>query len=205
MGRAPKNTVIDSLYTNGGEFYFQNFFKDGVYEEYIGDFYVVNGIAYAGKDPNDTSTYLAINKQELILLPQEEEDNLLNLAFPRIKKLSDTLKRIQKTTQYARNVVDYTKRASDSIKNTKETYFPRKTVQQRGEGTPALTGIHYYVSKRLDPRNIITEIDLSTYNSYVNNGLVRIAQINFDLPDVTKQIEEAEKQIPGIKVFLGVS
>jgi hypothetical protein len=179
--RIPQNQ-IQYKYTIGKEY-----MVESTYKEYQGYYYEINGKLFIGKEFDS-------NAPELIPIPKNNTN---------VSNLFNSL--LTKASTYA-----YGKISGIKIDNTKpiSSYFvPSEKDAQKGET------IRYYIQQKNN--NLIKEVNEDNYKSLLNNPIFTTTKIKcFIVADLlnpvgdnnyifdTKELDEAEKIIPGIKTFL---
>lgn len=175
--RIPQNQIIKSKYTAGKEYIFEK-----TYREYTGYYYELNGKKYAGKEYNTNSP---------ILIPMKS---------PNINKLLTT------AATYVYGKISGIK--LDSINKIPSiTFVPTEKESKEGQT------IRYFTSKINTNPILIKEINKEVYNQIQSNPLYKSVSIRFNIqPSVDGQsesffnqadLDQAEKDLPGIKAFLG--
>ena len=165
--RIPKNIIVESKYTIGGEFILLS-----LYQQYQGYYYEMNGKYFAGKEFDQ-------NAPELQKIISPKSNSLLALASTFLfGKLSGI------------NVNS----------STIPTYVYQPTEEDYNRGY----SIRYFYKKINTNPILIREINKETYDSLLNNPLYQVISIRWTIRPENVNIEEAEKQMPGLKAFLGV-
>ena len=177
--RIPKNQIITSKYTIGKEYLVLN-----TYKEYQGYFYELNGKTFAGKEFNT-------NAPELVKIDSNKINKLI------LNPKTSTYGEISKVKIDNLNPVSY--------------YFipSEKDIQNE-------YAFRYFLSKKNSNPILIKEINEENYKNFLNNSLYTIVKItNYLIKDgdsrdnnnnnftfLSKDIDDAEKILPGIKDFL---
>lgn len=160
----PKNIIITSKYTSGGEL----ILKDS-YIQYKGYYYELNGKIFAGKE-------FDINAKELI---KSTSDNLDPLLL--------------KSSTYLYGLISKSKNLISPTKLNTVVKNDNPYLDQSDE-------ITYYAKKiNLYPPSI-KQIDKVTYDKIQKDPFYSSTKLN---PNYSN-IEQAEKELPGIKAFLGI-
>jgi hypothetical protein len=84
--------------------------------------------------------------------------------------------------------------------NTIPTYVYQPTEEDYGQGY----SIRYFYKKNNINPILIREINKETYDLLLNNPLYQVILIRWTIRPENVNIDEAEKQMPGLKAFLGV-
>ena len=173
--RIPQNQIIYK-YTPGKEYIFNS-----TYREYIGYYYEMSGKKYAGKEYNSNAPIL------------------ISMKSPNINTL------LTKASTYI-----YGRISNVNIPNNKVSsinFIPTDEDTQKGQS------VRYFASKNTISPTIIKEIDKETYNKLQTDPLYITVSIKVyidgDALDNTytfdsKEVDQAEKKLPGIKTFLAV-
>ncbi len=196
--RAPKNKLVSGLQTQGNEFIYSNGEFEG--EDYVGPYYFLNNKPYPGIDPEDNNKNFPSVSIEV-----KSFDEVDLFGFRRTtKKLESAVNKVNKAVGWATTAYYTAKRnveVAKAVVSEVKSWFP---VKNETEGAPARTGIHYYSKKVSD--NTIKEISSEDFKNTSQNPAYINVSINFSsisVPDFIRELEEAEKKIPGIKLFLG--
>jgi hypothetical protein len=180
--RNPKNQIKSDLYTSGGELIIAS---SGV--DYIGYYHVINNQAFAGKKQGEFATEIILDVAPE-LVPAGTQSNFL----------SD----IGNTVGFFTDAYAFAKSNLEAAKSIADKYIPSKSLKTN----TLREGIHYFSQNKLDADKIIKEILSSdvSLSSLQKDPTYIIVQIDFSSPDVDKQIEEGNKQIPGLKTFVNL-
>lgn len=180
--RNPKNQVKSKLFTNGGEFIYKS---NGL--DYKGYYHTINNKAYAGAIPlpNIPQIELDVNPN---MLPIGADTNILNT--------------MGNAVGFFTQAYNFAKSNLETANIIKEKYFPSKSLKSSNENLVPRTGLHYFIQQINDPNKVIKETDLTSFNNLQKDPIYKTVSINFSALDVDKQIEDGEKQIPGLKTFL---
>jgi len=180
--RYPKNQVKTKLFTNGGEFIYKSSGLD-----YIGYYHTINNKAYAGPIslPDVPQIELDVNPN---ILPIGADTNILNA--------------MGNAVGFFTQAYNFAKSNLDTANNIKDKVFPSKSLKNTSDSLIPRTGIHYFVQQINDPNKVIKETDMNGFNSLQKDPIYKTVSISFSALDVDKQIEDGEKQIPGLKSFL---
>ena len=177
MTYIPKAQIIENQNAKEGELVYA---ESGI--PYSGKYFIIQGLAYAGEQP-------------------EEGKPLIPLDQPDV----NTLAEIQALVGAATGVYSFFKSRMDLVKGIKEKIIPAQPVQAQGEGSSPRQGITYFSQKVNDPNKVIKEVkNILTVTALKQDPLYIVVQIDFSSPDVDKQIEEGNKQIPGLKTFVNL-
>lgn len=219
MARPPKNKIKENRFTQGGDFVYANTEQQGL--PYFGFYYIGNdGLPYPGKDFLDN-----IKNYKNVKLDLKPVDQLDIFGFKRTsQKIQNILNKTANTVGWATNAYFFAKNNLDTAKQISAEVRNKKIIKRVSEGDDAIVGVHYYARKNpqtpipqsnptdLNPVAIqwlkehsIKEVDESNYEELSQNPIYVTVSIDYSSLELFKQVEEAEKQIPGIKVFLGIS
>jgi hypothetical protein len=190
MARVPKSLITENIPAEEGEFVYAD---SGL--PYSGKYHIISGIAYAGENEK---TY-----PDKIPLDQVPENQFTSLIS---------------TIGYATAAYQMAKQNAEMIQQTAEKVFPSSPVQKSGEGSTPRSGKISFAQKSNDPDKIIKELNTSTtkvaglsaivakvqLDTLKKDPLYKIVEIDFSAPDATKQIEEGDKIIPGLKTFVNL-
>lgn len=195
MARTPKNQVKANLYTQGGEFVIKS---SGV--DYIGPYYLINNKAYAGKDPFTSQTTTIketpFSIPTIIKVEPIELDVNPNLLPPGAD--TNLLASIGNAVGFFTQAYNFAKSNIAVANDIKDKIFPSKSIKS----SVARTGFHYFIQQINDPSKIIKEVDINTFNNLQKDPIYRRVSIDFSAENTEQQIEDGEKQIPGLKTFL---
>jgi hypothetical protein len=178
MARVPKNQIIEGLEAQEGEFVTAN---DGL--PYSGKYHIISGIAYAGEKQDSYPTPIPLD--------QLEDNSLSGIAA---------------IAGYATAAYAMAKSNIDMAKQTAEKVFPKATIESSGSPRK---GKSFFTQKTNDPNKVIKEIKSSKLSEMIvsqlkKDPLYKVVEVDFDSVDKDKQIEEGEKQIPGLKTFVNL-
>jgi hypothetical protein len=181
MARKPRSLITENIPAKDGEFVYAD---SGL--PFSGKYHIISGIAYAGEN----------QKSYPQPVPLDEVSTKFNLFASIIASVG------LGTAAY--NMV---KQNVDTAKNLVEKYIPSKPKQSNK--VQLRSGIYYFAQKSNDPNNIIKEIKDEESNKNIITSLQRdplykLTIINFSVPDVSQQIENGEKIIPGLKTFVNL-
>jgi hypothetical protein len=183
----PKSQLLENLTAGNGEFIIA---QSGV--PYSGKYYIVSGRAYVGAKPGEVDPPVPLDKPDLNLLA---EINALVGNYLGAKNWAKS--RLERIKSLRQDITDTVKSLS-------------APVQTQDEGSIPRSGISYFVQKTNDPNKVIKEYkksDVSTTNVIAtlnNNPLYKVVIIDFSAADADKQIEDGDKIIPGLKIFINL-
>ncbi len=174
--RIPKNIIVTSKYTSGKEFLIKN-----SYTEYKGYYYELNGKTFAGKN-------FDVNAPELEKITSSNLNLLLLRASTYLYgKLSNTTIPIKP--------------------DQPQSYVFNPTKEDYDNGF----AIRYFYKKINISPTIFKEISKDTFNEYKTNSLYQTISIRYIFGASADQnkfdpigVEQAEKEMPGIKAFLEI-
>jgi len=177
--RIPKNQIVTSKYTIGKEYLVLS-----TYKEYQGYFYEINNKFFAGKE-------FSTSAPELIKMDSDRVNSLLlNPATATYGKISNI--------------------KINNVTPSPYYFIPSEKDVQEGYA------FRYFLSKINSNPILIKEINEDDYNIFSTNPLyITVKLINYIIQDgesrdnnnnnftfLSKDIETAEKTMPGIKYFL---
>jgi len=198
MGNFPINKIKRNLYTEGGELFYLNGELAGT--DYVGYYYLADGNVYPGKNEIERKGNPTISSIELDFIPPPETDKF---GFSRQSRIKNILRDINDGIGYATRAYIFASNKINQARNISTEVKNRKIIRRASEGTEAITGIHYY-AKKINS-NVINEISSEDFTNLEQNPIYVLVSIDFSSFELSKQVEEAERKIPGIKIFLGIS
>ena len=180
--RKPKNQILTNQYTSGGEF-----IEKETLNTYQGYYYEDSGRYYIGKD-------FSPNSKELIKPEKSKENNLLirlsPLALGLLAGNLSKLKRLVSTEKISAKI-GFQLTPDDAKRGYATRYFAKKI-----NSNPIL----------------IKEIDNNTFNQLKNDITHQTISLKYYTPPAVgdinenyfepKELEEANKKMPGLKLFL---
>lgn len=195
----PKNKITANLYTNGGDFVYSSTAGLLAGTDYKGPFHVFNGRPFPGKDSNDWRVnYFGTNKEIIIPKPPEVRDRF---GFDRGNKFLNAIDKINRAVGFGTAAFNWATQNINSA-NRIQDKSPNNKPIKRGE---ARSGVHAFITKTNESPQKISEVNLPEVSIYQNDPLYKVEIIDFSSPDLQVQIDNAEKNIPGIKGFIEIS
>lgn len=179
----PEGQIIRDLTAKEGELVYA---ENGL--PYIGKYHIIKGRAFAGANNN-------IFK---VPVPLDQPD--VN-AFAEIMKLYGTA---MGTYNFFKSRLEAIKNLKNEVANTFSPPVQSQPVQKEGEGSTSKTGTHYYLQKINTTDKVIKKITKFEFTLLAKDPISKTVSINFDAPDVDKQIEDGDKIIPGLKTFINL-
>ena len=186
----PEGQIIRDLTAKEGELVYA---QNGL--PYTGKYHIIRGRAFAGKD----------NTVYKVPVPLDQPD--VN-ALAEIMKLYGTA---MGTYNFFKSRLEALKGLKnefvDNANNVVNTFSPpvsSVSVKTEGEGSTSKTGTHYYLQLTNTSNKTIKEISQIGYNLHKSVPTSKTVSINFDSPNVEKQIEDGDKIIPGLKTFVNL-
>jgi hypothetical protein len=177
MAYIPKSQIIENQTAKEGELIYA---ESGI--PYSGKYFIIQGLAYAGERPEEG--------KPLILLDQPDVN---------------TLAEIQALIGAATGVYSFFKSRMDLVRGIKEKFVPAQPVQLQGEGLSPRQGVSFFTQKTNDPNKVIKEIkDPNLIATLRQDPLYVVVQIDFSSPNANQQIEDGNKQLPGLKTFVNL-
>jgi hypothetical protein len=144
--------------------------------KHSGPSYQINGVNYSGEYKNNHSPVSSL------LIP--EKNNVKSSIISKFGYGTEQYKRSINNNYFAASLI--TKPANNIKTNTKN-----------------LKGIKYYYKNN---SNIIKEISYNEYISWSKSGnpLIKLTKLDFNSSNIENDINQSEKQIPGLRLFLGL-
>jgi hypothetical protein len=173
----PKNKIQEGKYTSGGEY-----IVESTNTVYTGYYYILNNEAFAGKEYNSKAPKLVLVK---------DRNKLLN----RGKSLA-TFSLISGIT-------------SQILQTPKITSLPETDLENSPQKINNNTATKYYCRNTTQKDIIIKEIDEATYKTLKQNPIYQTTSVTFIASPgfargIPQNLDQAEKELPGIKIFLGL-
>jgi hypothetical protein len=177
MTYIPEAQIIKNQTAEEGELIYA---ESGI--PYSGKYFIIQGLAYAGEQPE--------NGKPLIPLDQPDVN---------------TLAEIQALIGAATGVYSFFKSRMDLVRGIKEKLVPSQPVQSQGEGSSPRQGVLFFTQKANDPNKVIKEIkDPNLITTLRQDPLYTVVEIDFSSPNANQQIEDGNKQIPGLRTFVNL-
>lgn len=181
--KIPQNQIVKSQYTSGGEYMFISTQKG-----YQGYYYELNGKLFAGKEFN-------ANNPEITKIQSSNYNKLLGKASTyAYGKISGTkiINNIVNSLPNS-NSPNLTDVVDASSGNMNDTLISLNTLPEKTK---------FYCSKTNVSPIIIKEIDEQNYTNLQKDPLYKTTYVG-NYNNKFQSIDEAEKQLPGIKTFIG--
>jgi hypothetical protein len=174
--RIPKNQIVESKYTSGGEYMFAS-----TQNEYKGYYYELNNKTFAGKEFNT-------NNPEIIKIQSDKYNTLLGSAATYIYGIVSKVK-LNNSKPTSIPLLSNPERATpNSNTNIVTRYFVKKL-----NSTPIVIreiDQQSFEQTKINPIYQIVAIEFVPSPGWTNG--------------IPKDIDKAEQQMPGIKAFLGL-
>jgi hypothetical protein len=180
--KVPKNQIVTSKYTSGGEYV-----TDKEYKNYQGYYYELNNKVYVGKEFNTTaSILLKANSPDVNKLITNPFTSIYG-AISGIKIINSIVNSLPNSS--SPNLTDVVDASSS---NMNDTLISLNTPPEKTK---------FYCSKVNSSPILIKEIDKQNYTNLQNDPLYKTTFIG-TYNNKNQTPDEAEKQLPGIKAFL---
>jgi hypothetical protein len=173
----PESQIISNQIAKPGEFVYSD---SGI--PYVGLYHIINGKAFAGAVLNTFEVPIPLDQP-----PTNVMASIVNIAgFG--------------TAAYA-----MAKQNINNAKNLIEKFIPSAQIQKSNEGSTPRTGKSTFTQKTNDPNKVIKEIkDPNLIATLRQDPLYVVVQIDFSSPNANQQIEDGNKQLPGLKTFVNL-
>jgi hypothetical protein len=185
--RIPKNQTVESKYTSGKEYMFVS-----TQNEYKGYYYEMNGKIFAGEKfkPGDP---------EIIKIKSDKYNMLLGNAATYLYGLVSKVKLNQ--TKISSLPLSNLPSTDDFSNGLSENQGINSRVYSAVASSTLDVALQFYCKKVNS--NIIKSIDENTYKSLQKDPLYKTTFVG--IYNGTNQTpDDAEQQVPGIKIFLGL-
>jgi hypothetical protein len=173
--RVPKNIIQVGKYTSGNEFV-----EEKTNKPYQGHYYELNGSLYTG---------IEYSMDAIKIIKKQDQNQLYNSSNTALFSLVSGITSQQLSTP-----------SINVISNSKRDNLP--PINQSASPTPP-TSHQFFIQKINVNPIIIKEVDEKSYNSVQGSPLFKTTFIG-NYNGVNQTIDQAEKQMPGLKTFLSV-
>jgi hypothetical protein len=176
--RVPKNIIQTGKYTSGGEFV-----EEKTNKPYQGYYYELNGSLYTGKE---------YSMDAIKIIKKQDQNQLYNSSNTALFSLVSGITSQQLSTP-----------SINSISNSKRDTFPPTNQASGPPPLPLTTLTQFYAQKINVNPIIIKKVDEKSYISVQGNPLYKTT-FTGTYNNISQTIDQAEKQMPGLKTFLSV-
>jgi hypothetical protein len=176
--RVPKNIIQTGKYTSGNEFV-----EEKTNKPYQGYYYELNGLLYTGKE---------YSIDAIKIIKKQDQNQLYNSSNTALFSLVSGITSQQLSTP-----------SINSVSNSKRDTFPPTNQAAGPPPLPLTTPTQFFIQKVNVNPIIIKEVDEKSYISVRGNPLYKTT-FTGTYNNINQTIDQAEKQMPGLKTFLSV-